>query len=66
MVTTRLLLSRTAGLTDGMGFGDYRVDETLPTLEQSLAAPRGSSGEPVSIVVGIEPGSEWGTRVAAI
>lgn len=58
-VTTRRLLSHTAGLTDGLGFGDYRPDEALPTLEQSLANPRRSSGEPVSIAVGIEPGSEW-------
>lgn len=58
-VTTRRLLSHTAGLTDGLGFGDYRPDETLPTLEHSLANPRGSSADPVSIAVGIEPGSEW-------
>lgn len=58
-VTARRLLSHTAGLTDGLGFGDYQPDEVLPTLEQSLANPRASSGESVAIAVGIEPGSEW-------
>jgi CubicO group peptidase (beta-lactamase class C family) len=58
-VTTRRLLSHTAGLTDGLGFGDYRPNETLPTLEQSLANPRTSSGEPAAIAAGIEPGRKW-------
>lgn len=58
-VTTRRLLSHTAGLTDGLGFGDYKPDEVLPTLEQSLAKPRASSGENVVIAVGVEPGREW-------
>jgi CubicO group peptidase (beta-lactamase class C family) len=58
-VTTRRLLSHTAGLTDGLGFADYKPDEALPTLEQSLANPRASSGEDVAIAVGVEPGSEW-------
>ena len=29
-VTVRRLLSHTAGLTDGLGFGDYRESETVP------------------------------------
>lgn len=58
-VTTRRLLSHTAGLTDGLGFGDYRPEETLPTLEQSLANPSTSSGEPATIVAGIRPGRTW-------
>lgn len=58
-VTTRRLLSHTAGLTDGLGFGDYRLDERLPTLEESLGAPRASSGQPTAIAVGHEPGSRW-------
>ena len=58
-VTTRRLLSHTAGLTDGLGFGDYRLEERLPTLEESLRAPRASTGQPTAIVVGYQPGSRW-------
>ncbi|HWC06187.1 MAG TPA: serine hydrolase domain-containing protein [Gemmatimonadota bacterium] len=58
-VTTRRLLSHTAGLTDRLGFGDYKPGEALPTLEQSLAKPRASSGGDVAIAIGAEPGSEW-------
>ncbi len=58
-VTIRRLLSHTAGLTDGLGFGDYDANETLPTLEQSLTKPRASSGRDVKIEVGAEPGKEF-------
>ncbi|MGA9343451.1 MAG: serine hydrolase domain-containing protein, partial [Rhodanobacteraceae bacterium] len=47
------------GLTDGLGFGDYQPDETVPPVEVSLANPRASSGEPAAIAVGRKPGSEW-------
>lgn len=58
-VTARRLLSHTAGLTDGLGFADYRLDERVPTLEESLRAPRASIGQPAAIAVGYEPGSRW-------
>ncbi len=58
-VTIRRLLSHTGGLSDGLGFGDYSADETIPSLEQSLRNPRASSGEQVVIDVEIEPGTEF-------
>lgn len=58
-VTVRRLLSHMSGLTDGLGFGDYRGDETLPTIEQSLANPRASSDRKVVIAVGAEPGAAF-------
>lgn len=58
-VTVRRLLSHTAGLTDGLGFADYAADETLPSLEETLANPRASSGRDVTIEVGAEPGEEF-------
>ena len=58
-VTARRLMSHTAGLTDGLGFADYRLDERVPTLEESLRAPRASTGQPTAIAVGYAPGSRW-------
>lgn len=58
-VTTRRLLSHTAGLTDGLGFADYEAGETVPGIVESLNHPGASSGQPVVIRVGRPPGSEW-------
>lgn len=58
-VTIRRLLSHTAGFTDGLGFGDYGLDETLPTLVEELSSPRASSGQPVQLAVNETPGSAW-------
>ena len=58
-VSIRRLLSHTAGLTDGLGFGDYLRNEPLPSLEQELSNPRASAGREVKITVGREPGAEF-------
>jgi len=58
-VTARRLLSHTAGLTDGLGFGDYASDEVLPPIEEELRQPRASNGVEAVIAVGQEPGSEF-------
>ncbi len=58
-VTVRRLLSHTAGFSDGLGFGNYNVDEELPDLVESLSNPRASSDRDVSLVVSYAPGSEW-------
>jgi CubicO group peptidase (beta-lactamase class C family) len=58
-VTARRLMSHTAGLTDGLGFADYRLDERVPPIDESLRAPRASTGQPTAIAVGYEPGSRF-------
>ena len=57
-VTFRRLLSHTAGLNDGLGFGDYRADEILPSTIASLRAPRSSDGV-ASIGLGTAPGTAF-------
>ncbi len=53
-VTTRRLLSHSAGLTDGLGFMGFPPDQTPPSIEQELSAPRD-----------VMPGADGAVRVGA-
>ena len=59
-VTLRLLLSHTAGITDGLGHSGFKPGEPVQPLEshltQALDADPGKSGK---VLVGLEPGTKW-------
>jgi CubicO group peptidase (beta-lactamase class C family) len=59
-VTVRRLLSHTAGLTDGLGYGGFQPGEAIQSLEESLTQAADASPHADGVTqVGIAPGSEW-------
>jgi CubicO group peptidase (beta-lactamase class C family) len=56
-VTVRHLLSHTAGLDEGLGFGGFLQGEKIQTLEEALTSTEGSTaGAPRGVIVAREPG----------
>ena len=59
-VTARRLLSHTAGLTDGLGYGGFTPGQTVQRLEDSLThASDASPGADGRVRVGAEPGESF-------
>jgi CubicO group peptidase (beta-lactamase class C family) len=59
-VTARRLLSHTAGLTDGLGYGGFAPGQSVQRLEESLTkASDASPGADGRVRVGAEPGDSF-------
>ncbi len=59
-VTIRRLLSHTAGLTDGLGYGGFKNPKDVQSLEASLTSAQDvDPGRDGIIKVGVLPGNEW-------
>ena len=59
-VTVRRLLSHTAGLTDGLGYGGFAPGAPIQSLEGSLThAADADDGATGAVRVGLEPGAQF-------
>ncbi|MDP3870925.1 serine hydrolase [Phenylobacterium sp.] len=59
-VTVRRLLSHTAGLTDGLGYGGFAPGQPVQPLVESLTRAADASPHAEGAVkVGLQPGAEW-------
>jgi CubicO group peptidase (beta-lactamase class C family) len=59
-VTVRRLLSHTAGLTDGLGYGGFAPGTRVQTLEESLTRALDAAWDADGVVrVGYAPGTGW-------